>query len=60
MNAPKIIVNGIELTNAQSMTIHVALQSFAIDLIGDDTLADVRQLYLNNIKDITAIYLTKE
>lgn len=37
---PKIIINGIELTEAQALTVRVAVQSFAIGLssqgLGDD------------------------
>jgi hypothetical protein len=39
---PKIIINGVPLTEAQAMTLRVALQAFSIDLktvgLGDDAI----------------------
>lgn len=35
MNEPKITINGVELTSAQSMTVRVAINSFLMDMIND-------------------------
>lgn len=57
---PEITVDGIELTDAQSMTLRVAINSFAMDLrhdgLGDDAHGKrMTELYLERIKEINAI-----
>ncbi len=52
-----IIINGVELTHAQSMTIRVALGAFATDLneqgLGDDKVGQkICENYLLNIHEI--------
>lgn len=60
MNEPNIIVNGVTLTLAQSMTVRVALQAFATSLrddgLGDDeTGKQMVQGYLAAIRDINRL-----
>jgi len=40
MSEPVISINGSEVTPAMAMTIRVALESFAIDLTGDEWASD--------------------
>lgn len=52
-----ILINGVELTYAQSMTIRVALENFASGLhadgLGDDPHGkEITQLYLERIGEI--------
>ena len=56
----KIIVNGYELTEAQSMTLRVALESFASDLhdngLGDDDVGKrITTNYLARIDEIREV-----
>lgn len=65
MNEPKIIVNGIALTEAQAMTVRVALGSFAIDLdkngLGDDEVGrNICKGYQCAINDIFRIMMGTE
>ena len=53
----KVTVNGIELTEAQSMTLRVALESFALDVQGDGLGKDAHgrkmaALYRDRIREI--------
>jgi hypothetical protein len=57
MKEPNIIVNGIQLTTAQSMTVRVALESFILSLqmdgLGDDeTGKAMTKGYLDRIWEI--------
>lgn len=40
MSEPAITINGVPLTEAQAMTVRVAIGSFAIDMQHDDALGD--------------------
>jgi hypothetical protein len=61
----KITINGVELTVGQAMTVHVALQNFAIDMKQPDALGDdhhgkvMRESYLNRIAEINKIILSE-
>lgn len=62
---PKITVGNIVLSEAQSMTIRVAINSFAMDLrhdgLGDDAHGKkMTKLYLERIKEINAIIFKGE
>lgn len=64
MDKLNIVINGVTLTAAQTMTIHVALQSFAMDLsskknpLGKDAQAkSLAKGYLHQIDSITALYM---
>jgi hypothetical protein len=59
---PKYSVNGVELNQAQCMTVHAALQSMAMDLkengLGNDEHGKfMTKAYLKRIKEINAIAL---
>ena len=64
MQEAKIIINGVEITNAMSMTVRVALESFAMGL-SDDGLGDdesgkrTARLYLSRVNEIRPL-LSKE
>lgn len=54
---PRIIINGVALSPAQAMTVHVALQSFAMHLqasgLGEDAHGKtMTELYLSCIRGI--------
>lgn len=62
---PKIIVNGILLTPAQSMTIRSALNNFMIDLNhnglgGDEHGVKMRKLYQERISEIYQIIIKND
>lgn len=64
MKELKITINGKELTEAQALTVHVALQSFATDLaykplaLGDDEHGRFMvKSYLANISAINELYV---
>lgn len=64
-NEPAVIINGQTLTEAQAMTVRVALQSFANNLaedgLGDDDHGEkMVELYLRNISDVNDIILKGE
>ena len=57
MKEPIIIINGVQLTDAQAMTIRVAMESFVMDLfengLGDDKVGlELCQLYKDKISEI--------
>lgn len=57
---PAITINGVRLTEAQAMTVHVAIQSFAMSLqeegLGkDDTGKALTALYLTRIREINTL-----
>ncbi len=59
---PKITINGKSLTEAQAMTIRVAVNSFSIDLqsngLGDDEHGKaMTKLYLERIKEINTMFV---
>lgn len=62
---PKITINGILLDDAQSMTIRVALNSFAMRLQEKDALGDddhgrsMTKAYSQRIDEINSIIITK-
>ena len=62
----KITINGVELNDAQKMTLHVALQSYAMDIQQKDALGDdyhghfMQKAYLENIRQITNLYMKSE
>lgn len=52
-----IVINGVLLTDAQSMTVRVALESFAGDLVsdglGDDKIGkQITKAYLERISEV--------
>jgi len=59
----KISINGVELTNGQKMTVHVALQDFKRQMskkhaLGEDNRGEsIRKGYLDNIQSMEDIYL---
>lgn len=64
MDKLKITINGKELTVGQAMTVHVALQSFAMELfanrilLGDDEHGQfMAKAYLANITAINKLYI---
>jgi len=65
MNEARIIINGVELTLGQSMTLRVALQSFAMDLrengLGDDeTGKAIANGYLARISEMNTLIMRDE
>lgn len=57
---PRIIINGIELTESQAMTLRVAVDSFTTNLqetgLGDDDNGKkMVEMYLNALRDISNI-----
>lgn len=61
----EITINGKPLTKAQSMTVHVAIQSFSIDLqrtgLGDDEHGKaMTAAYLERISEINQLLLGKQ
>lgn len=59
---PQITINGVELTNAQAMTVRVALEDFSMTLthegLGDDDIGiAITNGYLNAIREIRKIIL---
>ena len=60
---PKITINGVELSQGQAMTVHVALQAYATDMseknvLGDDEHGEfMRKAYLERIKEINKLYM---
>jgi hypothetical protein len=61
MNRP-VIINGVELTEGQSMTLYAALSNFAMDLLApsesmgvDDVGKSLRQGYLNRLAELYTI-----
>lgn len=66
-NWPIITINGVALNAAQSMTVHVALQSLATDLtrkknpLGKDQHGKfMTKAYLQRIQEINNIYISKD
>jgi len=62
MNEARIIINGVELTLGQSMTLRVALQSFAMDLkengLGsDETGKSIAKGYLARISEMNDLIM---
>jgi len=51
MNEPEIIINGQHLTPSEAMTVRVALEGFAVDLVANGLGSD------ENGKRMTAGYL---
>ena len=57
----EITVNGVQLTTGQIMTVHVALQSFAMDMHKENVLGEdehgktMRLLYLDRIREINRL-----
>ncbi len=61
---PIITINGQQLTNAQAMTVRVAITSFAADLVeeglGDDeTGREIAQGYWDRLKELHLLIFTK-
>ena len=61
MNEPRITINGVTITNAMSMTIRVAVESFAADLsrhgLGDDDVGKgICAGYLARSAEIRALW----
>jgi methylaspartate ammonia-lyase len=60
---PEYTVNGVTLNQGQCMTIHVALQSLAMEMVvknhlgSDETGEAIRKGYLKNIREINKIAL---
>lgn len=59
---PDITINGKKLTLGQAMTVHAALQSFAMDIqengLGDDEHGKAMvKLYLDSIRSINNLYM---
>lgn len=58
-----ITINGVELNAAQALTVHTAIQSFAMRLNEDKKSMknewehSVEKLYFKNIKSINEIYV---
>ncbi len=62
MNEARITINGVELTIGQSMTLRVALQSFAMDLrengLGsDETGKAIAKGYLARISEMNDLIM---
>lgn len=62
MNEARITINGVELTIGQSMTLRVALQSFAMNLrkngLGDDeTGKAIAKGYLARLNEINNLIM---
>ena len=62
MNEARITINGVELTIGQSMTLRVALQSFAMDLkengLGsDETGKSIAKGYLARISEMNNLIM---
>jgi hypothetical protein len=63
MDEPEIIINSVYLTQAQAMTVRVALQSFAITLEGgeglgeDETGKAIARGYLTAIGQVNEIMM---
>jgi hypothetical protein len=62
IDEPKIIVNGTLLTTGQAMTVRVAIQSFASDLVenglGEDEHGiSMTKNYLDRIKEINTLFI---
>lgn len=61
-----IIINGVTLTHGQAMTVHVALQSYAMEIQKENALGDdehgkfMQQAYLSKIKEINSLLQKKE
>ena len=59
----QITINGVELTEAQSLTVHVALQSFGMHLydihksMGNKWDGSVEESYMTNLHNINRIYV---
>jgi hypothetical protein len=53
VNEPQIVVNGIELSVGQAMTVRVALNSFLLDLQNTETEQDMHASYM------TAAYIER-
>jgi len=65
MNEARIIINGVELTLGQSMTLRVALQSFAMDLkengLGSDEMGkSIAKGYLARISEMNNLIMRDE
>jgi hypothetical protein len=65
MNEPSIIINGIKLSNGESMTVRVAIESFYSYLteegLGDDEMGiKIRDGYLGCIYQIRKKYMKEE
>ena len=54
---PEIIVNGIALTVGQAMT--VALETFAISLMGDSDMGDIGRAYMARINEIRPMMMSE-
>ena len=54
MSEPTITINGVFLTQAQAMTVRVAIENFAIDLTGElkEEIGGIGQSYLERIAEI--------
>ena len=52
MSEARITINDVTLTEAQSMTVRVALEAFASELAANDEVGDIAALYLERIKEI--------
>jgi hypothetical protein len=63
MKEPQIVINGILLTESQSMTIRVAVESFATDLVnglGEDEIGkNICQNYKDRISEIRTFMYKK-
>ena len=61
MDSTNIVINGVKLTEGQTMTIHVALQNFAMDLKSKDgNIGEpLNSSYLRNIREINNISVKK-
>jgi hypothetical protein len=51
---PSIMINGHELTEAQAMTVRVALQIFVISITGDPRYGETERNYIARIAEINA------
>lgn len=52
-----IVISGQQLTFAQSMTVRVAIESFAGEIYDNSDYGDIGELYLKRIKEIRALIL---
>lgn len=60
MNEPSITINGTQLTAAQAMTVRVAIQIFAMDLMQpDNEIGEIGPLYLQRIGEINEMIQSK-
>jgi hypothetical protein len=65
LNEADIVINGVKLNTAQSMTLRVAISMFIMDmkqpnaLGGDETGEGIRQGYLRNAGEVQGIIFKK-